>query len=307
MRFLNLTEGFKPYTSLPGQEIGFESFFFSGGEPHIKLDVKDIPWDSQITITSRVNSANDFMMLLAAMSALKEIPHQETFVFIPYFPGARQDRVMVPGEPLTAVMYTDILNECYQDFQIQSYDLHSDVVPACLENGDSHYNNHKFIEKVVKDILAYDERDNPDLFDENLVLVSPDAGSNKKIYKLAQHLDVETIVKCDKTRDIESGKLSGFEVYSDNLAGLDCLIVDDICDGGGTFIGLAEELKRKGAGKVYLAVSHGIFSKGFEELEKHFTCIYTTDSIFSAEDVYAEFFLTEKLKQIKLNEVIWLY
>jgi ribose-phosphate pyrophosphokinase len=55
------------------------------------------------------------------------------------------------------------------------------------------------------------------------------------------------------------------------------LIVDDICDGGGTFIGLAAELKNKNAGKLYLAVSHGIFSKGFDSL-KCFDKIFTTNS-----------------------------
>lgn len=55
------------------------------------------------------------------------------------------------------------------------------------------------------------------------------------------------------------------------------LIVDDICDGGGTFIGLAEELKRKNAGKIYLAVSHGIFSKGIDKLD-FLAHVYATDA-----------------------------
>ena len=77
--------------------------------------------------------------------------------------------------------------------------------------------------------------------------------------------------------------LTGFKVYAEDLKGCDCLIVDDICDGGGTFIGLANELKNKNAGKLYLAVSHGIFSRGFDDLEKCFTKIFTTDSIKKPE------------------------
>lgn len=63
-----------------------------------------------------------------------------------------------------------------------------------------------------------------------------------------------------------------------------CFIVDDICDGGGTFIGTAAMLKSKGAAKVVLIVSHGIFSKG-ERLEG-IDEIFSTDSFRSLEGVH---------------------
>ena len=104
------------------------------------------------------------------------------------------------------------------------------------------------------------------------------------------------VVECSKKRNVKNGKLEGFKVYEDNLSGKDCLIVDDICDGGGTFIGLAEELKKKNAGHLYLAVSHGIFNKGVDVLNKCFTKIYTTDSFRDVGEIGVE--------QIKLKEVI---
>jgi len=60
--------------------------------------------------------------------------------------------------------------------------------------------------------------------------------------------------------------------------------VDDICDGGGTFLGLATALKEKNAGKLSLIVSHGIFSKGFEELNKSFDTVFTTNSFRDIEE-----------------------
>ena len=71
------------------------------------------------------------------------------------------------------------------------------------------------------------------------------------------------------------------------MEGSDILIVDDICDGGRTFIGLAEELKKKNAGDLYLFVTHGIFSQGFSELKKHFKKIFSTNSFndFNQDDV----------------------
>jgi ribose-phosphate pyrophosphokinase len=89
--------------------------------------------------------------------------------------------------------------------------------------------------------------------------------------------------------------LEGFRVYEDDLQGKDCLIVDDICDGGGTFIGLAKELKKHNAGNLYLSVSHGIFSKGLKELNQYFTNIFTTDSFKTID---------EGVEQIELKGLI---
>ena len=93
------------------------------------------------------------------------------------------------------------------------------------------------------------------------------------------------MVECSKSRDVKTGKLSGFKVYTDDLQGRDCIIIDDICDGGGTFMGLATALKQKNVGKLYLAVSHGIFSKGFDDLAQYFDAIFTTDSFRTIQSI----------------------
>jgi ribose-phosphate pyrophosphokinase len=59
----------------------------------------------------------------------------------------------------------------------------------------------------------------------------------------------------------------------------DCLIVDDLCDGGYTFITLADKLRKNGARRVYLYVSHGLFSKGFPPLFAKIDHIYCTNSV----------------------------
>jgi len=64
----------------------------------------------------------------------------------------------------------------------------------------------------------------------------------------------------------------------------DIIIIDDICDGGGTFINIAKEINNEfkrfqnRQGKIYLIVTHGIFSKGFDELKQYFDGIYCTNS-----------------------------
>jgi ribose-phosphate pyrophosphokinase len=271
MKILNLSDGFSPISLKHGwaQEIEYEKFIFSGGEPHIKLK-PDWTTEDVIAVTTRINSMNDLGLLLVAVDALYRVGNfAKINLILPYFPGARQDREMVPGEPLTAKVYADIINDLSFD-GVTILDAHSDVTPALLDNCNS-VTNHKFVAQVIRELN----------FTDGYWLVSPDAGANKKILKLAQHLEAEKVIKCDKVRNIKTGALSSFEVYADDLMDMPCVIVDDICDGGGTFIGLAEELKKKHAGDLYLVVTHGIFSKGLDTLNKVFKGIYTTDSIKS--------------------------
>lgn len=258
---LNLDQNFKP---LDGEELKFESFTFSGGEPHIKIN-PNFETAKGVTITHRLNSFNDLGLLCLAVDALKRMQVAIVDLYIPYFPAARQDRVMIKGEPLSVKVYADIINSLGFK-KVLVFDAHSEVTPAVLNNCEV-IANHKFIAKVMEEI------------GNEAILISPDGGALKKIYKVSEFLGGVEVVECSKSRNVKTGKLSGFKVYADDLQGKDCLIVDDICDGGGTFIGLAEELRNKNAGKLYLAVSHGIFSKGFGELSSSFEKIFTSNSV----------------------------
>ncbi|TDW46043.1 ribose-phosphate pyrophosphokinase [Flavobacterium sp. 270] len=266
---LNLDPKFAPFQNQ--EQIKFQSFTFSGGEPHIKI-VPDFDTNRKVTITHRLNSFNDLGLLCVTVDALRRMDVKIIELFIPYFPAARQDRVMIPGEPLSVKVYADIIN-AMQLNKVFVFDAHSEVTPALLNNSTV-IPNYTFIQQVIKSI------------GNDVKLISPDGGALKKIYKVSEFLGGVEVVECSKSRDVKTGKLSGFKVYNDDLEGMDCLIVDDICDGGGTFVGLAEELKKKNAGKLYLAVSHGIFNKGFEVLDC-FDRIFTTNSFkdFEGENV----------------------
>lgn len=275
---LNLDPAFKPFNDQ--KEIEFKSFTFSGGEPHIKIN-PDFDVNQEITITQRLNSFNDLGLLCLTVDALRRMDVKVINLFIPYFPAARQDRVMIKGEPLSVKVYADIIN-AMQLQKVFVFDAHSEVTPALVNNCEV-IPNHTFIQTVIKKI------------GNDAKLISPDGGALKKIYKVSEFLGGVDVVECSKSRDVKTGRLSGFKVYEDDLQGVNCLIVDDICDGGGTFVGLAEELKNKNAGKLYLAVSHGIFNKGFEVLDC-FEKIFATNSFKDFEG--------ENVEVVKLNELI---
>lgn len=295
---LNLSEGFNPCNLHEDNTrlIKFEKFFFSGGEPHIKIQPL---WRSRkqedFLITTRLDSMNDVGMLMVAVDAIKRSAHVSQLVLLaPYFLGARQDRPMVDGEPLTLKVIADLINSMEFNYVIV-FDPHSEGVGIAVNNCIV-MDNHEYVIMVLETLLptqTFPEK-NPKRF---FHLVSPDAGSNKKMKDLCKYISQSPefdfdLVKCDKTRNTSTGEITGFDVYSDDLKGAKCIIVDDICDGAGTFIGLAKKLKEKGAGDLYLIVSHGIFSKGLDGLKKYFKHIYMTDSVgtFKGDNLNTEQF-----------------
>ncbi len=263
MKILNLSTSFQ----IPAhfEAIGFESFTFNGGEPHIKLGKLPSDKNEEILIAQRATNSEAFMQLLLATDALRRAGFRKISAWLPYFPAARQDRVMVPGEPLSVKVYAQIINaQAYE--RVLVFDPHSNVTPALLDRVEV-TTSFPFVQKVLQQL------DN-----QSLCLVAPDAGATKKTHKLAQQLGGMEVVACEKIRDVKTGQLSGFSVFTDDLKGKNCLITDDICDGGGTFLGIVDALRKKGAGQVSLAVSHGIFSQGFEKLAVALDGIFTTDS-----------------------------
>lgn len=241
---------------------------FPGGEVHVCLDIDTIyriGEAKEIFISAdRISSSDEVMKLLLVTDAIRNCsnttPINLTMNYVPY---GRQDRVCVPGESLSIKVFSNLINsQNYKEVLI--LDPHSDVTPALINNC-SVLNNHYRVYMTLRDISG------------DVTIISPDAGANKKTKDLVKSLynynEKVDLVKCDKTRDLKTGKISGFEVYADDLEGKTCVIVDDICDGGGTFLGLAKELQAKNAGDLHLIVSHGIFSKGLDELNKYFKTI----------------------------------
>lgn len=274
-RTVNLDEKFVP---IQGGNINIELFQFSGGEWHVKLEDLDYSNINKVIITNRFKDGNDIMKILIVKDAFERVGVKEFELIMPYIPYARQDRQCAERESFSLKVFTNIINSANFD-KVWVIDSHSDVAPALINNCVN-ISNKFFLQEILADFV------------NNPILISPDAGANKKCNKLAIDLGLD-LVKCDKIRDVKTGNLSGFEVFSNDLLGRDCLIVDDICDGGGTFIGLAQELKKKNAGDLYLGVTHGIFSKGVDIFKSVFEEVYCTNSFSDINDPY--------IKQIEIN------
>ena len=250
-------------------------FNFPGGEVHIKIEGLEGYNDcGPVQLTASLKNSDDILALLLQTDALRRSGIKDIHLVMPYIPYARQDRVMVPGEPLSIKVFCDLINS--QKYSgVQVWDPHSDVAAALLDNCNvipQHV--------LLKDVAGEDLHD-------NTVLVCPDAGARKKIGLAAKELALTRVLYADKKRDVCTGKIletviSSYPDQWDTLS--DHLIVDDIADGGATFIELAKVLKDKGVqGKLSLYVTHGIFSKGLEQFMGLFDYIYMAHTWLSQE------------------------
>ena len=242
--------------------INFKGFYFSGGEPHVELEKPGTLYQAKVLLDARVGSMNDMGMLLALTDAIRRCRPERISLFLPYFPGARQDRVE-RGYALTAKVYAELVNA--QDYEtVYVLDPHSPVSPILIDRC------------VVLPHAPLVKQFAP----EDLVgLICPDAGAERRTLDLAKELRCETVVFARKKRDPRTGSLSGFSLEPLPREG-SYLLADDLCDGGGTFVGLAEKFREdpKGTGSLHLWTTHGIFSKGLDVLSKHFTTIGCSDS-----------------------------
>jgi ribose-phosphate pyrophosphokinase len=236
----------------------------------------------EIQIKSRLNNAEDLLMIVCATKALRNLKVKEIHLYTPYIMGLRSDRLFQEGgNRYVKDIIAPILNA--KNFEsVTCIDPHSDVAENCI-NDLVKESNLELMKFALYDLYPCTWNTSQD----NFVLVSPDAGASKKIYKLAEEIGYKgDIITCSKDRD-KDGKLTlcnvplyQHEVFGyDEYKGKDFIIIDDICDGGATFINIAKWFKdRTMQNKIYLIVTHGIFSKGFGELQQYFDGIYTTNS-----------------------------
>jgi ribose-phosphate pyrophosphokinase len=246
----------------------YEEFRYPGGEVQVRLlpaQIQEVARASEIHVWATIRDG-EIIALAQLTDALRTLVPPTMTLFLPYLPYGRADRRFVPGDCFGLQVFASFINAMDYD-RVVTLDAHSDIARIEIE-----YLVNVSPKPLIESILGATD---------NAVLL-PDAG--------AARYGIMTALCAGKQRDAATGKLTGFVVPKKEMfAGIKkLLIVDDICDGGGTFIGIAEALRAElGADmpELSLYVTHGIFSKGLNELEKYFKTIYTTDS-FQDETSY---------------------
>jgi ribose-phosphate pyrophosphokinase len=250
-------------------DIRYKRMTFPDGQPHFELGVvpEMLAGLDRIEVLCRIKSAADIADVGLAVDTITA-SGTSVSVNVAYMLGARMDRPMGPSHPYTLKILARMLSAAVARADaIRVLDPHSEKTLDLLSWG------HK-VEAIHPDRLVHLALGH---FDPGATIVIPDEGAVSRTIGIVERLGLTNpIARCVKERDSATGKLSGFALVDGKVAGRSCLIVDDLCDGGGTFSGIAGVLRAAGAWSVGLCVTHGIFSKG--PAIEGITVTYTTDS-----------------------------
>lgn len=235
-------------------DIPVKSWTFPAGERGITSDPMYVHSDRDvIEITLEFQGSDDIVDLIL----LREMYiNNRVTLTIPYMPFGRQDRKVNCEDVHALKAFAHLINSLNFS-KVVTCDPHSDVIEALFVNC--------VIQRqwdIAKDIIKekYD------------YIIAPDIGAAKKTEQYAKLVGTK-MLQCVKKRDPDTGALLRFEILDcPDLNGKRVLVLDDICDGGGTFILLAQDLPETCVADLY--VTHGIFSKGLSDLEKYYSTFY---------------------------------
>lgn len=237
---------------------------YSDNTPMVKTDQWEAIINNADTMVLKADSLHEFMVGMFLVDAVNAsfaayLSGGIKTLVLPYLPGARQDRSNTTGDVLfTAKSIASEINSRHF-LRVVSADPHSPVMPSLINN---------FVEYPLESIYAH-------LWKGYTGVIAPDKGAKARAEAAGNVLDLP-VYYGGKTRDVSTGRLTGFEVEELPKGGR-FIVVDDICDGGGTFIGLGEKIREQGC-YADLFVTHGIFSKGTRAMKEIFKNIYTTDT-----------------------------
>lgn len=237
---------------------------FPGGERGVRIEgnVLDHP-----VIEMVYSGSNDLVDLMLLVNAIRHNFGNKTIQLIcKYFPFARQDRVCNTGESFSLQAIAQFIN-MLNFSKIEVWDPHSDVLAGMFPPGVL-----KVTEQYLLAVTHLGALDTIDL------IVAPDAGAAKKANKLAFAIGCH-IVHASKTRRPMDGLVCDINFDADVKKMNRIVVVDDIYDGGATFIALGERIRKDFSGQLDLFTTHGIYSKGQVALATYYNNIKTANYI----------------------------
>lgn len=237
---------------------------YSDGAIRIKLS-EEVISAKEVNMIAVIKNSDDLMALLLTCDALERHGVVLGTLTIPYIPYGREDR-MVGGMGYGLKVVADLINGL-GFARVITCEPHSYVTEALFNRLTSlYFDSLDWIDAIESNLKA----------DIDHFYIFPDAGAEKR-YKDAR---ADTIV-ARKKRDPLSGEIIGTFINIPNeFRGKTAVILDDICDGGRTFINLAHAIKSQHPEMpIILCVAHGIFSQGLEVFDELIDQIYTTNSL----------------------------
>ncbi len=235
---------------------------------------ENVRGEDVFVVQSTSYPANDHLMeLLITLDALRRSSARRATAVIPYFGYARQDRKSGPRTPISAKLVANLITEAGAN-RVLTMDLHAGQIQGFFDIPvDNLYAEPLFVRDIKE---RYRDRD--------IMIVSPDVGGVLRARAIARRLNVDLAI-IDKRRE-RAGMSQVVNVIGD-VAGRDCILVDDIVDSGGTLVNAAAALVENGARSASVYVTHGVLSGGAVAriASSPIEMVTITDSILATEAV----------------------
>jgi ribose-phosphate pyrophosphokinase len=225
---------------------------FSDGEWQ-PIFLESIRGDYVFLVQSTFAPADNLMQLLLMIDAAKRASAYRVVAVIPYYGYARQDRKDKPRVAIGAKMIATLLEAAGAD-RVITMDLHAPQIQGFFDVPVDHLDSSAIFIPYIDQLKL-----------PNLSFAAPDVGSTNRVREIASYFNAEMVI-CDKHRK-RANEIASMVVIGD-VTGKDVVLVDDICDTGGTLAKAAGLLKEKGANSVRALITHPVLSgKAYENIE----------------------------------------
>jgi ribose-phosphate pyrophosphokinase len=255
---------------------------FSDGEI-CPVFTESVRGDYVFLVQSTFAPSDNIMELLLMIDAARRASAYKVIAVIPYYGYARQDRKDRPRVAIGSKLVANMLVAAGAD-RIITMDLHAPQIQGYFDIPVDHLDSSAVFIPYIENLKL-----------ENLTFAAPDVGSTNRVREIASYFNAEMVI-CDKHRK-RANEIASMVVIGD-VTGRDIVIIDDICDTGGTLAKSAALLKEKGARSVRAMITHPVLSgKAYENISKSvLEELVVCDTIPLKEDV-------EKIKVLGVAEL----
>ncbi|RXK82983.1 ribose-phosphate pyrophosphokinase [Filimonas effusa] len=225
---------------------------FSDGEFQ-PIFLESIRGDYVFLVQSTFAPTDNLMELLLMIDAAKRASAGKIVAVIPYYGFSRQDRKDRPRVAIGAKLVATLIEAAGAD-RVITMDLHAPQIQAFFDIPVDHLDSSAIFIPYIEQLNL-----------EKLTFAAPDVGSTNRVREIASYFNAEMVI-CDKHRK-RANEIASMVVIGD-VVGKDIILIDDICDTGGTLAKAAGLLKEKGARSVRALCTHPILSgKAYENIE----------------------------------------
>ena len=256
---------------------------FPDGEKSIRVEDNVSGRDCYVVQSTCTPVDENLVELLIYLDCLQRASARRVTAVIPYFGYARQDRKDEGRVPITAKLVANIITAAGAN-RVLAIDLHTQQLQGFFDIPVDHLTGELVLSRYFKDKKI-----------SNLTVVSPDVGNIKTAAKYVAHLggDLAIVHK----RRVSGSEVNAYEIIGD-VAGRNILMCDDIIATAGTVCSAAELVRQRGAEKIYVGATHGVFvAQAFERLvQSPIDEVVVTDTIPLTEQA-------KKLGRIKVLSV----